>query len=315
MYHHRADIRRIVQFPHCPVEHADILPGRGIAIAVCQKLPALAQGTAAACQKFFVGKRAVPGISIGRICIRRTHPGGARLGRTVQKSFITTQFEMGLVSVHMCGKFVQKPLAAAQVGIAYHIQVQCLRVTQGAVERRHHIGHHPFLYGGDAVGCICLLRFLKRLHQGFRCGHGRALQVFNKGVFLHIACQLAVFHLNGAARRGGRIRPHPKFLQCQRIEHPGMAGRMLQHKRVVRRGLVQKAFMRRALFLQRIVVVPAGHHPLPCRNCVFANELLNTRADILVTLCALQPHLKQRIGIAGKMAVRIQKGGQQRTAR
>ena len=94
-----------------------------------------------------------------------------------------------------------------------------------------------------------------------------------------------------------------------------MAGRMLQHKRVVRRGHVQKAFMRRALFLQRIVVVPAGHHPLPCRNCIFANELLNTRADILVTLCALQPNLKQRIGIAGKMAVRIQKGGQQRTAR
>ena len=50
-----------------------------------------------------------------------------------------------------------------------------------------------------------------------------------------------------------RIRPHPKFLQCQRIEHPGMAGRMLQHKRIVRRGLVQKAFMRRARFLQRIV--------------------------------------------------------------
>ena len=54
MYHHRADIRRIIKLAKGFIEHADILFSRGIAVAVRQKLPALAQGAASARQKLFV---------------------------------------------------------------------------------------------------------------------------------------------------------------------------------------------------------------------------------------------------------------------
>ena len=54
MYHHRADIRRIIKLAKGLIKHADILLSRGIAVAVRQKLPALAQGPAATRQKLFV---------------------------------------------------------------------------------------------------------------------------------------------------------------------------------------------------------------------------------------------------------------------
>ena len=55
---------------------------------------------------------------------------------------------------------MQKLLAAAQVCIAHHVQIQCLCITQGAIKGRHHIGHHPFLHCSNAIeayACCALL--------------------------------------------------------------------------------------------------------------------------------------------------------------
>lgn len=108
---------------------------------------------------------------------------------------------------------------------------------------------------------------------------------------------------------------HAKFPQGQCVEHTGVAGGMLQHKRVVRRGFIQQALVRRALFPQCIVVIPARHHPLPCRDIVFTDKAPYRFPDIVIALRPLQAHLQKRVGIAGKMAVRVDECRQQGAAR
>ena len=93
-----------------------------------------------------------------------------------------------------------------------------------------------------------------------------------------------------------------------------MAGLVLEQEGMVRRGGVQDFFMGRPFFRQVIVVVAFGQNPLALRNLIFLYKLPDLFCDFFKADHFVQRNLQKGIGKAGKVTVRVEKGGQHRTS-
>ena len=90
-----------------------------------------------------------------------------------------------------------------------------------------------------------------------------------------------------------------------------MAGAVLEHHRVVRRGGVEQGPVGVALFPQRVVVVALGDDPRTRLRTLGADVLPQPAGDFLQVGAFIQRHLEQGVGRGGKVTVRVDEGGQQ----
>ena len=95
------------------------------------------------------------------------------------------------------------------------------------------------------------------------------------------------------------------------IKHPHMAGAVLEHHRVVRRGGVEQDPVGVALFPQRVMVVALGDDPRARLRTLGADVLPQPAGDFLQVGAFIQRHLEQGVGRGGKVTVRVDEGGQQ----
>ena len=258
---------------------------------------------------FFVRQGRISAV-IRTVRIGGAHPGGASLGGTVQKDFHAAQLKSVVIDTPAVGQGVYHGVGLFRVRIAYNIEFEQIAVDEGTVQRDQLRRQHPFLEGGDAVGRIFFLGADVGRHQILCRGHGNFLQEGDEGVFLQIAGRLSVPDFDATAQRTGSVGRNAEKFQGGGVKNAHVARLMLDYQGIVRGGLVQQGSVRMGAFPEAVVVVALARDPDAGRNFILKEERADLRDDFRKIRRFLQRNLQKGTGVAGKMAVGIQKGGE-----
>ena len=94
-------------------------------------------------------QRGVHRIALGAIGIRLCHPCRLALGRTIQQDFLSSHFQMMIVSPFAGRKSVNEFRTIFQIHVSYYIQPQTVLFIQHGIDAFDLLHKHPFLNSGN----------------------------------------------------------------------------------------------------------------------------------------------------------------------
>ena len=301
--HHRA-AQLFARLPLRLGQEGQILLRRPVPVAVGQQLGVPVQGLPEGRQHLAVrhggGPTAAPRIGL-------PHPGGAPLGGAVQKDLHARHLEAPRRGAHPLGKLSPEAVIVRRGDVGVHIQIQEPPPQNLPVHRGHYRLEQALLGGGDAVGGVLLLGPLKGPQHVLQALHGNPAQQVQEGVLLPPAGERPLPVPLQAAVPVQRPQP----LQGQGVEHPRVAGGVLDDHRIVGTGPVQAEAVGGRPLRQGILVVAGALDPLPGLNPPLLNMPAQPVRDLSPTGALPQGHLEAGVGAGQQVAVGVQKGGQE----
>ena len=157
------------------------------------------------------------------------------------------------------------------------------------------------------MGGVLLLGPLKGLQHVLQTVHGDPAQQVQEGVLLPPAGE---FPLPVPLQAAVPVqRPQP--LQGQGVEHPRVAGGMLDDHRIVGTGPIQAEAVGGRPLRQGILIVAGALDPLPGLNPPLLNVLRQAVRDLLPAGTLPQGDLQAGVGAGQQVAVGVHKGGQE----
>ena len=285
---------------------------RRIPVAVAQQLHTLGLGRAHKLPHLGVGVNGVAHIARLPAKIRRRDPGGAALGAAVQKNFIAADFKPAAVPLPELRQPARQAGILLHVAVAHYVERQLSGAGRLRQQLRLGLLHKAVLRRGDAVAQVGLLAPAQQLPRLFLAGGHGFRHHFGKGQLLQISVWFPrLVPADPPALRVGRLAGNAHLPQHKAAHAAHVAAGMPQNHRVPRQRCVQKLPGGVGAAGQVVVVVTGADHRRAGRDVVFAHKFPQPPGDLVQTVGAGQACVLQVVCELHKMAVGVDKAGQQ----